>query len=449
MAGGAVSRAVATARAVMPQGTPLPDADWHKRHGVISGLALLHAPVILVYALVEGFGLGHAVVETLPIAVAAVAGRHTNASRRVREVLTTLALVSSSAVLVHLSGGYIELHFHFFVIVALVTLYQQWTPFLVAIGFVLLHHGIAGAVAPASVYNHPDAVANPWGWAVVHAGFIAMASAVGLANWKLNELARHRAEESFRRLYAGEHALVERLREADRVKAELVAAVSHEFRTPLTSILGLAATLQAHPAATSDDLVDFAGRIHRQGRRLQQLVENLMQSERPLDAARGTCEAAAAVGTGVSLAMEGHRGDDAVTVDVEPDLELPLAADAAALVVTNLVSNALKFSTGAAAVAVRAHTTPDGAVLEVDNEGPEIAAHVRDRVFEPFVQGDSSITRAADGVGLGLHVARRIVAANDGDMGVRSVDGVTTFWVLLRVPSDDSTSTSRREVAVR
>jgi hypothetical protein len=64
--------------------------------------------------------------------------------RRVRSALGSLGLVSSSAILTHFSGGYIEAHFHFFVMIGVLTLYQDWLPFLVAIGYVVLHHGLAG-----------------------------------------------------------------------------------------------------------------------------------------------------------------------------------------------------------------------------------------------------------------------------------------------------------------
>ncbi|MGH3666437.1 MAG: putative bifunctional diguanylate cyclase/phosphodiesterase, partial [Egibacteraceae bacterium] len=89
----------------------------------------------------------------------------------------------------------IEAHFHFFVMVVVVSLYQSWLPFLLALGFVTLHHGIAGAVDPASVFNHPAALANPWKWALVHAFFILGQSVACLVAWRANEdaLDRERA----------------------------------------------------------------------------------------------------------------------------------------------------------------------------------------------------------------------------------------------------------------
>ena len=93
--------------------------------------------------------------------------------RRLSTVVATLGLFTSSAVLVHLSGGVIEMHFHYFVMVGVVTLYQDWRPFLTAIGYVVVQHGLAGALTPASVYDHQAATDQPWRWAGVH----------GLSSW--------------------------------------------------------------------------------------------------------------------------------------------------------------------------------------------------------------------------------------------------------------------------
>lgn len=433
-----VRRVAVRLRELMPRGTPLPDEDWSKRHGAISAIALLHVPVVFTYALVMGFGPAHALVETLPVASFALLARRPAGKRLSRELSATLSLVFSSAVLVHLSGGYIELHFHFFVIVALVTLYQQWNPFLVAIAFVALHHGIAGAIDPTSVYNHPSALAHPWRWAGVHAGFISMASAVGLANWKLNELARHRAEEYFRQLYEGEHALVQRLQETDRVKSELVAAVSHEFRTPLTAILGFAQTMRRNPGLPPEQVVDFASRVFRQGHRLQQLVENLLEAEKPLDDSGGTCDAETVIRRGVAAAVTADRfGDRVVVIDITPGLQVPMGADATELVLANLLGNAIKFSTPGTPITVRAFVpTQDTAAIQVTNHGRAVSEDLRERIFQPFVQGDSSSTRAADGVGLGLHIVRRVVTANHGRVAVDSHDGLTVFTVLLPTDGD-------------
>jgi methyl-accepting chemotaxis protein len=90
----------------------------------------------------------HAVAESAIVAVLAAGASVHWLSPRTRSVVATLGLVTSSAILVHLSGGVIEMHFHCFVVVAMVALYQSWVPFLVALAYVALHHGTIGALDP-------------------------------------------------------------------------------------------------------------------------------------------------------------------------------------------------------------------------------------------------------------------------------------------------------------
>ncbi|MGH2715675.1 MAG: putative bifunctional diguanylate cyclase/phosphodiesterase [Thermoleophilaceae bacterium] len=89
--------------------------------------------------------------------------------------------------LVHLWGGTIEAHFHFFVVIPILILYQDWGPFLLALVYVVIHHGALGALDPSSVYNHPSAIAHPWRWALVHGGFVVGASVASIVGWRVNE----------------------------------------------------------------------------------------------------------------------------------------------------------------------------------------------------------------------------------------------------------------------
>jgi len=172
----------------LPRGRSLPLELWQQRHHGILVLLWLHVPVLFTAALVQDPRLGHAVFEAGIVAslaaLAVAAHRHIALST----VITSVGLMTCSAELVHLSGGVIEMHFHFFVMVGVVTLYQDWRPFLVAIGYVVIHHGVAGLLDPGSVYNHPAAIANPWKWAAIHGAFILAMSATGIMTWKLNEL---------------------------------------------------------------------------------------------------------------------------------------------------------------------------------------------------------------------------------------------------------------------
>jgi diguanylate cyclase (GGDEF)-like protein len=171
----------------LPEGSTLPDGVWAGRHRRILALVWLHVPALFAFALVRRQGVAHGLAEAMSVAVFALAASSLRAHRRLSTVVTALGLFTSSAILVHLSGGVIEMHFHYFVMVAVVTLYQDWRPFLFAIGYVVLQHGVAGVLAPESVYNHAAAISHPWRWAGIHGLFILGMSAAGIASWRLNE----------------------------------------------------------------------------------------------------------------------------------------------------------------------------------------------------------------------------------------------------------------------
>ena len=171
----------------LPRGSTLPAEVWGRRHRAILVLLWLHAPGLFAFGIARGENPLHSLGEAAAVAVFAALATVLGSRRRLSTVLAALGLFTCSAVLVHLSGGFIEMHFHYFVMVGVVTLYQDWRPFLVAIGYVVLQHGLGGALAPDSVYNHQAAIDHPWLWAGVHGLFVLAMSAAGMASWKLNE----------------------------------------------------------------------------------------------------------------------------------------------------------------------------------------------------------------------------------------------------------------------
>ncbi len=108
-------------------------------------------------------------------------------SRSVRSASTALGLVIGASILVHFSGGLIEAHFQFFVVLAFLTLYQRWQPFLLALAYVVLEHGIVGALDPRAVYDEAAAIAHPWTFAAIHGGFVLAASFGNILAWRLTE----------------------------------------------------------------------------------------------------------------------------------------------------------------------------------------------------------------------------------------------------------------------
>jgi PAS domain S-box-containing protein/diguanylate cyclase (GGDEF)-like protein len=185
-------------REALPQGQTLPDAVWERRHRWLLMLLWAHAFALPLFGITRGYGVLHSLAEgSVPasIAVTAMLARH---HKRVASAMVSFGLVSCSAVLVHIWGGVIEAHFHFFVMIIVLSLYEDWFPFLLAAAYVVVHHGVMGAVAPASVFNHADAVAHPWRWAAIHGGFVTAAGIGSVATWRLNEDVRAETREAYR-----------------------------------------------------------------------------------------------------------------------------------------------------------------------------------------------------------------------------------------------------------
>ena len=172
---------------MLPRGLVLSDAAWSGRHQLLLTLLVLHVVGLTCVGLIVHRSPSVVLSEAAIVAVFTALAAIKQLGRRLRASLATMGLISASAGLVHLSGGYIEAHFHFFVILVFIILYQDWLPFLLALGVTALHHGIVGTLAPIMVYNHPEAIAHPWLWAGIHAGAVLAESVGILIYWRLHE----------------------------------------------------------------------------------------------------------------------------------------------------------------------------------------------------------------------------------------------------------------------
>ena len=174
----------------IPGGQVLPEAAWGARHRGILATLWTHLSVIAVWSLVTGVEPVHWLGGITPLVALAVAATLARLPRTLRASLATAGLVGVSGAIVHLTGGLPESHFHFFLVIAIVTLYQSWWPFAVATVMTSLHHFGLGALAPASVYSDPAAHERPLLWSLVHAGFILAVSVAHMVAWRMNEEAR-------------------------------------------------------------------------------------------------------------------------------------------------------------------------------------------------------------------------------------------------------------------
>jgi len=157
----------------------------------VTALLALHLFAIPGYALVQGNSLPQAMTEALPVLVTLALARFEPLGRTGRACAAALGLMVCSGMVVHLSNGLTEAHFHFFVIIPVIAMYEAWAPFMVGVAYVLVHHGVMGAIDPRLVYNHPPAWDRPWLFAGIHAAFFSAACVACIVNWWMHERARH------------------------------------------------------------------------------------------------------------------------------------------------------------------------------------------------------------------------------------------------------------------
>ena len=176
--------------AALPHGRTLPEGEWRSRHRVLLWLLWAHVAAMPIISLLFDQGPAQAALDCATVGVWAVLAQLTLGGRRVQSLIVTLGLLTTSALIVHVSDGLPESYFHFFVMVAALSLYEDWVPFGAAVAFVLIQQGITAAIVDY------DRAESPWLWALIHSAFIGALSIVLLVTWRASE----RNREAFRSL---------------------------------------------------------------------------------------------------------------------------------------------------------------------------------------------------------------------------------------------------------
>ncbi|MCS7087942.1 MAG: ATP-binding protein [Thermoflexales bacterium] len=228
-----------------------------------------------------------------------------------------------------------------------------------------------------------------------------------------------------------------RFRLAEEMKATFIAAVSHELKTPVALIKGYASTLLRTDAQWSEQtLRESLKVIEEEADRLSELIENL------LDASRAQAGRFRIAPVELDLAeliprvvqkFQTQSPSHQFAVSLASDLPLVYADEARITqVLSNLISNAVKYSPPGSKVQVSARATPTEVIISVSDEGLGIPREEQERIFERFYRGENATRRGTPGTGLGLYLTRIIVEAHGGRIWVES-DGKSgsTFHVAL------------------
>lgn len=267
---------------------------------------------------------------------------------------------------------------------------------------------------------------------MTHRGLQEATASLRDSNRELEQRVRSVLEEhgDIRRQLEEQHRL-------ERLKDEFISIVSHELRTPLTSIHGSLGLVRDGRAGELPEkarqLVDIA---YRNSQRLVRLASDILDLQkiesgslafdvRPHELCsllEAALEANQAYGSRFEVAL--------VLGEVPRDAYVLADADRVMQVLTNLLSNAAKFSPAQAEVTLSAERCGTEVRVRVSDRGPGIPREFRERIFQRFAQADSSTTRRQEGTGLGLSISKAIVERLGGRIGFETQEGVGTTFIV-------------------
>jgi signal transduction histidine kinase/tetratricopeptide (TPR) repeat protein len=227
--------------------------------------------------------------------------------------------------------------------------------------------------------------------------------------------------------------------ELARMKSDFVSTVSHEFKSPLTSIRQIAEMLHAGRVPSEDRRQNYYDVLLEQSERLSLLTENVLSFAKMEEGKREflfeQTDVKALLSNIVST-IQDRVQHDGFAIETQIDASLvPVKADASALTqaINNLIDNAVKYSGASKRVVIRALNDEKSVVIEVEDFGLGIKKEEVNKIFDRFYRGGDELTRTVKGSGLGLTLVKQIVEAHKGTIQVESETGKGTIFTL-RLP---------------
>ena len=256
---------------------------------------------------------------------------------------------------------------------------------------------------------------------------------VDITERKRAERALRASERKYSDAFKREREAAQRLRTLDDMKNTFLEAVSHDLRTPLTSILGSALTLERSKLdLPPDDALDMVNRIAANARKLERLLSDLLDLDRLQRGIVSPKRRATDIEAFVLRAIEemDMQGRE-IEVDVKPG-SVQIDQAKTERILENLLSNSLRHTPDRAKIWVHAAPKDGGLSLVVEDDGPGVPPELRDAIFEPFRQAPGSSSEHAPGVGIGLSLVRRFAELHGGMAWAEErAGGGASFHVFL------------------
>ena len=349
---------------------------------------------------------------------------------RVTRVVMSIGQVCFSTLLIHLSGGRIETHFHLIISLALLSFYKDFSLLIVASGIVILDHVVRGMFLPISLYG--EVTGLQWRW-MAHSAWIIFADVVlAIGIYKMRGDCWSIAKEKYLRKVAEEESA-----QAASLKSSFISSMSHEIRTPLSSIIGFSDILSETQMTTEQK--QYVETIHRCSDSLLHLINDILDFSK--------------IDNGL-MQIDRHKFNlQELHHDVRSmfqikckakglNFDLHLADEVSGFVVgdshrlrqvlVNLVGNAVKF-TESGRISIHVSKQQQSVYSwQICDTGVGIAEENKKNLFKPFSQENAAISRKYGGSGLGLVISKNLVEMMGGNIAVDSTLGKgTTFSFTL------------------
>lgn len=235
---------------------------------------------------------------------------------------------------------------------------------------------------------------------------------------------------------------IEEERRIEQSKDELITNVSHDIRTPLTSIIGYLGLIEERRYRTQEELLQYTHTAFQKSKQMKVLVDNLFeyttvrQSDTPLNLMTFDMQELLEQ---LVVDYELQASEKNVTIDLDPLTQHPLIKgdpEKLVRVFDNLLSNALKYDINGKKIIITIKKIKEELIITIKNDGPEIPKQALKHLFDRFYRVEGSRSQQTGGTGLGLAIAHSIISLHNGSIYATSENGWTSFIIHLPLTSE-------------